>query len=263
MRKNYCIILLFAILHLYTIRINAQVGIGNNNPDSSSILDIKSSNKGILIPRMTSTERKNITSPANGLLVYDTDNECIFSYSTSNVAWKSLCPTDQAFSPVFSAYKNADTTLTYNNVRYNIPFEVVTLNSLGVSYNNTTGGITLDPGTYRISYSLIAIPADDFGGSDIFISSFENTSGNTAGSIIQGVVITQSTGTSLSASYSYQASSTFTFEIATTSTFYIKAKTYDSTGGSYVSYNKFLKGAATYNQTHRGNFITIEKLIEF
>lgn len=137
MRKNYCIILLFAILHLYTLRINAQVGIGNNNPDSSSILDIKSSNKGILIPRMTSTERKNITSPANTLLVYDTDNNCIFSYSTALAAWNSFCAvkSGKTFLPVFSAYKNADTTLTFNNVRYDIPFEAVTLNKIN-SYNS-------------------------------------------------------------------------------------------------------------------------------
>ena len=52
---------------------NAHVGIGTSTPDTSAMLDIKSNNKGILIPRMTSTERLAISDPATGLLVFDTD----------------------------------------------------------------------------------------------------------------------------------------------------------------------------------------------
>ncbi len=110
---------------------------------------------------------------------------------------------------------------------------------------------------------MVGIPADNYGGLDAFISSFENTSGNTAGSIIEGVVVTQSLGTSSASLYSYRASATFTLEVSTTSTYYVKAKTYNSTGGSVISYNKVVKGANSYNQTHRDNFIRIEKLLEF
>ncbi len=45
-----------------------------STPDNSAILDVKSTNKGVLIPRMTEAQRTAIGSPANGLLVYQTDN---------------------------------------------------------------------------------------------------------------------------------------------------------------------------------------------
>lgn len=63
------VILLFCL----SIAVNAQTGIGTSTPDSSAKLEVSSNNKGILIPRMTSAERGLISSPANGLLVYQTD----------------------------------------------------------------------------------------------------------------------------------------------------------------------------------------------
>ncbi len=52
----------------------SQVGIGTTNPDASSILDLKSSNSGLLIPRISLTSTTDITTipnPANALLVYN------------------------------------------------------------------------------------------------------------------------------------------------------------------------------------------------
>nr|MBP6681304.1 hypothetical protein [Saprospiraceae bacterium] len=53
------------------------VGINTDNsaPDASAILDVKSTDKGILVPRVTSVQRTGIASPAVGLLVFDTDTE--------------------------------------------------------------------------------------------------------------------------------------------------------------------------------------------
>ncbi|MPT34860.1 MAG: hypothetical protein E2604_07185, partial [Flavobacterium sp.] len=65
--------LLFAVSILFATPIMAQVGIGTTMPDASSLLDMTSTSKGLLTPRMTTAQRTAITSPANGLLVYDTD----------------------------------------------------------------------------------------------------------------------------------------------------------------------------------------------
>jgi hypothetical protein len=53
----------------------AQFGINTDgsDPDNSAMLDVKSSNKGVLFPRMTAAERNAIPNPAQGLLVYCTD----------------------------------------------------------------------------------------------------------------------------------------------------------------------------------------------
>jgi len=50
-----------------------QVGIGTVSPASSSILDVTSTTKGLLIPRMTQAQRLAIATPAAGLMVYQTD----------------------------------------------------------------------------------------------------------------------------------------------------------------------------------------------
>ena len=51
----------------------AQVGIGTTTPDASSALDITSTTKGLLIPRMTNAQRQAISNPAAGLQVFVTD----------------------------------------------------------------------------------------------------------------------------------------------------------------------------------------------
>ncbi|MBL0305636.1 MAG: hypothetical protein IPQ25_06260 [Chitinophagaceae bacterium] len=63
-------VLLFTAF-FYNSILQAQVGIGTTNPDTSTILDIRSSTKGVLIPRMTELQRSRITETADGLLVQD------------------------------------------------------------------------------------------------------------------------------------------------------------------------------------------------
>lgn len=72
---------------------NAQdnVGIGTTTPDASSKLDVTANNKGVLIPRLTTAQRLAIPSPANGLLVFDTNLDCFYFYSSISSAWTSLC----------------------------------------------------------------------------------------------------------------------------------------------------------------------------
>jgi hypothetical protein len=58
---------------LFTVTTYAQVGIGTATPDVSTVLDVQSTTKGFLLPRMTETERDNIASPATGLVVWCTN----------------------------------------------------------------------------------------------------------------------------------------------------------------------------------------------
>ena len=61
----------------------AQVGIGTTTPDSSSMLDVTSTTQGLLAPRMTTAERNAIASPAESLLVFDTDEDAFYYYDTA------------------------------------------------------------------------------------------------------------------------------------------------------------------------------------
>jgi len=58
---------------LFFSQVHAQVGIGTNTPDPSAQLDVVSTSKGFLPPKMTATQRTAISNPATGLLVFQTD----------------------------------------------------------------------------------------------------------------------------------------------------------------------------------------------
>ncbi len=77
--KKYCksLIILFYFLSLSTFLFSQGVVISETSgatPDSDAILDIQSTTQGILIPRMTTIQRNNLTdaSTPDGLLIYDT-----------------------------------------------------------------------------------------------------------------------------------------------------------------------------------------------
>jgi microcystin-dependent protein len=73
----------------------AQVGFNNANPDPSSVLDLTSTDKGILIPRMTTTQRLAIATPATSLLVFDNTLGKYFYYNSSG-QWIAINPWDQS-----------------------------------------------------------------------------------------------------------------------------------------------------------------------
>lgn len=66
-----------------------SVGIGTLTPNASSILEMKSTTQGLLIPRMTFTERNAIVSPATGLLIYQKNGTPGFYYYNGS-AWTNF-----------------------------------------------------------------------------------------------------------------------------------------------------------------------------
>ncbi len=79
---------------LLSLGLFAQVGINTDgsSPDTSALLDVKSTTKGMLIPRMTTTQRDAISLPATGLLVFDETTGGFWFYNGS--AWTDLSAAD-------------------------------------------------------------------------------------------------------------------------------------------------------------------------
>lgn len=78
------------LLTIFTVTYS-QISISpdGSKPDPSAMLEIKSNSKGFLVPRMTKEERDNIENPAEGLLIYQTDNEVGFHFIKSGT-WTSI-----------------------------------------------------------------------------------------------------------------------------------------------------------------------------
>ena len=83
---------LFLFVFLMGILVNTiaqnNVGIGTQSPHASAALDVSSTTRGLLAPRMTSAQRTAIAAPAKGLLVYDTDVNSLFHYN--GLSWANL-----------------------------------------------------------------------------------------------------------------------------------------------------------------------------
>lgn len=131
----------------------AQVGIGTTTPSSTSSLDMVSTSKGVLVPRMTNTQMLNIGSPVDGLQVYNTTYNCIYTYSGS--AWK----TEKKF---ISRMVDKGDTVTLGNLMVRLP-----------TTGNSSGQLAFKSGTTKVtgvclytntSLSLGTSGASSFGG---------------------------------------------------------------------------------------------------
>jgi hypothetical protein len=86
--------LIIAAALLFSMNIYSQVGINTNGaaPNNSAMLDVSSTSSGILINRMSTVQMNAIVTPAEGLMIFNVDNSCFYTYV--NGAWKSMsCPT--------------------------------------------------------------------------------------------------------------------------------------------------------------------------
>lgn len=80
----------------------AQIGINTTSPDASSALDITSTSQGFLVPRMTTAQKNVIVSPANGLLVFDTDLKGYSYYDLAANTWINMAQGRSKFKRIKS-----------------------------------------------------------------------------------------------------------------------------------------------------------------
>ena len=79
------------------------VGINNSSPDASSILDVTSTSKGMLVPRLSETQMNAVASPANGRLVYNTTRNKFYYYDSSKSKWVPISINNRLISRSFQA----------------------------------------------------------------------------------------------------------------------------------------------------------------
>jgi hypothetical protein len=122
--------MLFFVLPLFAnaqIGTETQIGVGTQNPDPSSILDLTSTSEGMLTPRMTTAKRDSINNPAQGLLIYNTTSSD-FNYYDSG--WND-------FSKIQKSVFESDQVSTTSAISVQIP------------------GMRVEPdaGTYLVSFN--------------------------------------------------------------------------------------------------------------
>ncbi|WP_462248593.1 hypothetical protein [Ferruginibacter sp.] len=73
-----------------------NVGIGTTAPNAKAALEIKSTDKGVLFPRLTTAQRNAITNPPDGLHIYNKDERCLNYYDSLYQIWNCYCADCQA-----------------------------------------------------------------------------------------------------------------------------------------------------------------------
>lgn len=91
--------------------LNAQVGIGTTNPHTSSILDVSSESKGMLMPRVTTAQRNEIVNPATGLILFNTTTA---NFNYFDASWKD-------FSSGYKSVNATGTITTTSTNEVNVP----------------------------------------------------------------------------------------------------------------------------------------------
>ncbi|MEI6436432.1 MAG: hypothetical protein WCP32_16510 [Bacteroidota bacterium] len=145
MKKFYALVILICI----TFTAIGQVSINNDNsgPDPSAMLDVKSTDRGFLPPRMTTGQMNSIVTPLEGLLVYNTSVNSLYWFN--GTTWKRFNEFNYTETdPIFSAHPaNGITTLEIGNwnTAYSNRITVASGTaplSLSIAGNLLTGSIT-------------------------------------------------------------------------------------------------------------------------
>ncbi|KQC29732.1 hypothetical protein AAY42_07395 [Flagellimonas eckloniae] len=123
-----------------------QIKIGDNpqNLDPSSVLELESNSRVLVITRMTTTQMEN-TSPLRGALVYNTDTQCVHFYT--GTLWENLCnrPDEQTFTT--DAIVNFSPTLVITQDGSNFNFEVGEIRGENIVDTSINGEMDIQPGS--------------------------------------------------------------------------------------------------------------------
>ena len=167
----------------------AQVGIGTSTPASSSALDVTSSNKGFLPPRISLTsvtDNSTINSPSTGLLIYNTatagsaPNNVVPGYYFWNGSKWTIISTLAGNSTGVAKFFN-NNTQTYTGSAMNVAFNSTELNSINSFVTLSSNGIVLEPGIYELEGSVGGIASTSTGDGRAYSGFYNNTTASYIG----------------------------------------------------------------------------------
>jgi len=147
----------FQLLNAQSVGINST----GNAPAASAMLDVSSTNSGMLVPRMTLSQRNNISSPATGLLIFQTDNTPGFYYYNGS-AWTAVSggSSSQGLSEYAYIYK---TSAQVVEIEADIIFSDNGKKSSNISHAPGTSSITISAaGTYSIWFTVSGVEPNQF-----------------------------------------------------------------------------------------------------
>jgi trimeric autotransporter adhesin len=148
--------LLFLLVVLLSLNVHAQVAINTDAsaPDNSAMLDVKSTTRGMLVPRMTTLQRTSIASPATGLLVFDNTTNSFWFYN--GILWSNLSASGGS-GWLLSGNSGTIATTNFIGTTDNIPLSFKVNNNRTGLLSNDNVLFGRDAGITTTSAGIIAI----------------------------------------------------------------------------------------------------------
>ena len=135
-------------------QLTQNVGIGTTTPNSNAILDIRSSNKGVVFPSLTSAQRNAILNPPDGLHIFNKDEHCLNNYDSLYNTWNCYCEYDTCKIVLIHITQNTG-NIDFNNLyaskypqarRFAILVDQGVTISYGINFSTLPG----NPAIYKI-----------------------------------------------------------------------------------------------------------------
>lgn len=170
--KNLKQILITCLL-LLTASINAQVKIGENatSVNPKAVLELESTSKGFIPPRMTTSQRDQIQTPPSGMLIFNTTTNCLEQFlgigvsGTSATGWRNMC-----------------------KANINATFQSSTLNCTGTLNGNYNATLAMNDENYK-NVSVTTTAAGDYTASTNEVNGIKFSAEGTIQSVGAGTII--------------------------------------------------------------------------
>jgi uncharacterized protein (TIGR02145 family) len=94
-------IITFILTSGFTLKAQVIINTNGSSADPSAMLDVKSADKGVLMPRLTQTQIEAIANPADGLMVYNTDDCKFYVYRDCSTNWMEVADGPSTILPPF------------------------------------------------------------------------------------------------------------------------------------------------------------------
>lgn len=156
MKSNNKIVLL--VIFLFCGTMYSQIGIGTSTPDASAVLDLSSTSKGLLIPRMTTFQQTDLINPTIGLMIYNTTTSQIETNKGDGLGgalWTSASTTGTTAPIGTSTTQLATTAFVLENIGgYASVNDIIPTTTNSLTDVLAVGMIVEPPtGTYSVSFN--------------------------------------------------------------------------------------------------------------
>ena len=139
--KKYLLLLIVCFTNRMAFSQNVAINSTGTAPDASAMLDVQSTTKGLLAPKMTLAQRNAISNPATGLLIYQTDGTTGFYYNsgtTVSAIWTTLTTPPSGNNWALTGNSGTNPATNFIGTTDNQPFRLRLNNKWAGELNEST-----------------------------------------------------------------------------------------------------------------------------